>query len=44
MFLMQFPGATGSVDKVTFTIGENGNADSFTHDAFGIFTRVRQRN
>jgi CubicO group peptidase (beta-lactamase class C family) len=43
MFLMQFPGATTSADEVTFTIGEDGNADSFTDDALGIFTRVSQK-
>ncbi len=42
VFVMQFPGATSSADKMTFTIGEDGHADSFTHESFGIFTRVRQ--
>jgi CubicO group peptidase (beta-lactamase class C family) len=42
MFVMQFPGATSSADEVTFTIGEDGNADSFTHEAFGIFARVKR--
>ncbi|MEO8072828.1 MAG: serine hydrolase [Acidobacteriota bacterium] len=41
VFVMQFPGATSSADKVTFTIGEDGSADSFTHETFGIFSRVK---
>ena len=40
-FMLQFPGATSGVDAVTFTIGADGTADSFAHDAFGLFTRVR---
>ena len=44
MFVMQFPGATSSADEVTFTIGEDGTADSFTHQAFGIFSRVKRES
>lgn len=39
-FAMQFPGATQGPSIVTFNIGENGIADSFTHEEFGLFTRV----
>jgi hypothetical protein len=42
MFAMQFPGATNAANEVTFTIGDDGNADSFTHETFGIFVRVGQ--
>lgn len=41
-FAMQFPGATQAPGITTFTIGEDGTADSFTHDTFGTFTRVKQ--
>ena len=40
-FMMQFPGATSALTPVTFTIGADGTADSFAHDGFGLFTRVR---
>lgn len=42
VFMMQFPGATNAPNEVTFTIGADGNADSFTHEALGIFTRVKR--
>lgn len=42
-FHMQFPGATQVPAIVTFTIGKDGTADSFTHEEFGIFTRVQDR-
>lgn len=40
-FVMQLPGATQMPTPVTFTIGADGTADSFTHEAFGLFTRVK---
>lgn len=42
MFGMQFTGVTSGVDDVTFSIGEDGTADSFTNETLGIFTRVKQ--
>ncbi len=42
MFLWKFPGATSGYDEVTFTIGKDGTADSFTHETLGVFTRVKQ--
>ena len=42
-FLMQFPGATQSPSVTTFTIGENGTADSFESESLGVFTRVKDR-
>jgi CubicO group peptidase (beta-lactamase class C family) len=41
-FLMQFPGATQTPTVTTFTIGEDGKAESFENESFGIFTRVRE--
>lgn len=41
-FALLFPGATQAISLTTFTIGEDGTADSFTNEAFGIFTRVKQ--
>src|SRR5262245_6255460 len=42
-FLMQFPGATQVPSFTTFTIGEDGAADSFTNEVFGTFTRVHKK-
>ena len=42
-FHMLFPGATQAPALVTFTIGEDGTADSFTHQEFGVFTRVKAK-
>jgi CubicO group peptidase (beta-lactamase class C family) len=42
-FLMQFPGATQTATDTTFMIGEDGTAESFTNDTFGIFTRVKEK-
>jgi CubicO group peptidase (beta-lactamase class C family) len=42
-FLMQFPGATQVPSITTFMIGEDGNADGFANEAFGIFTRVQEK-
>ena len=42
-FLMQFPGATQTPSVTTFTIGEDGNADSFESESLGVFTRVREK-
>jgi hypothetical protein len=39
---MQFPGATQGPAITTFTIGEDGTADSFTHEEFGTFNRVQK--
>ena len=39
-FLLQFPGATQVPTITTFIIGENGTADGFVNEVFGIFTRV----
>ncbi|MGE3703355.1 MAG: serine hydrolase [Hyphomicrobiaceae bacterium] len=39
-FVMQFPGATQGLAITRFTIGEDGTADSFTHENFGVFARV----
>ena len=41
-FVMQFPGATQTPATVTFAIGEDGKAVSFTHEEMGTFTRVRE--
>ena len=43
-FLMQFPGATQTPTITTFTIGEDGNADSFENETVGIFTRIKERS
>lgn len=40
-FLLQFPGATQVPSITTFIIGEDGNADGFANEAFGVFTRVQ---
>ena len=42
-FMMLFPGATQAPAMTTFTIGEDGKADSFTHQEWGIFTRVQTK-
>jgi len=42
-FLMLFPGATQAPSITTFTIGEDGKADSFADEALGIFTRVKEK-
>jgi CubicO group peptidase (beta-lactamase class C family) len=42
-FLMQFPGATQVPSVTTFMIGEDGRADGFANEAFGIFTRVQEK-
>lgn len=41
-FMMKFPGATQTPIVTTFTIGADGTAESFTTEAFGVFTRVEQ--
>lgn len=41
-FAMLFPGATQAPSLVTFTIGADGTADSFTDEVMGVFTRVKQ--
>ena len=41
-FLMQFPGATQTPTVTTFMIGEDGKAESFENESFGIFTRVKK--
>jgi len=41
-FVVQFPGATQMPTSMTFNIGADGNADSFTHEEWGLFTRVRK--
>lgn len=40
-FMLRFPGATQGYDPITFNIGADGSADSFTSETFGLFTRVR---
>jgi CubicO group peptidase (beta-lactamase class C family) len=40
-FRAQFPNPTTGPHDLNFTIGDDGNAASFTDDALGIFTRVR---
>ena len=40
MFRLQFPSPTTGPHDITFTIGEDGKAASFTDDALGIFTRI----
>ena len=42
-FLMQFPGATQVPSITTFMIGEDGSAEGFANEAFGIFTRVQEK-
>jgi CubicO group peptidase (beta-lactamase class C family) len=42
-FLLQFPGATQVPTITTFMIGEEGTADGFANEAFGIFTRVSEK-
>lgn len=42
-FVMQFPGATQGPAITTFSIGEDGKAASFTHEVFGLFTRVQAK-
>jgi CubicO group peptidase (beta-lactamase class C family) len=39
-FIARWPGATNIPDDITFTIGADGTADSFTSGALGFFTRV----
>ena len=41
-FVVQFPGATQLPTSMTFNIGADGNADSFTHEVWGLFMRVRK--
>lgn len=42
-FAMLFPGATQAPAMTTFTIGADGTADSFTHQEWGVFTRVKEK-
>ena len=42
-FHMQFPGATQMPSDTTFTIGDEGNADSFESESLGVFTRVKEK-
>jgi CubicO group peptidase (beta-lactamase class C family) len=42
-FLLQFPGATQVPTITTFMIGEEGTADGFANEYFGIFTRVNEK-
>ncbi len=42
-FVMQFPGATQGPAITTFSIGQDGKAASFTHEEFGVFTRVNEK-
>jgi CubicO group peptidase (beta-lactamase class C family) len=42
-FLLQFPGATQVPTITTFMIGEEGTADGFANEAFGIFTRMSEK-
>jgi len=42
-FLMQFPGATQVPSVTTFMIGEDGRADGFANEAFGIFTLAQEK-
>ena len=42
-FLMQFPGVTQTPTVTTFMIGEDGKAESFENESFGIFTRVKEK-
>src|SRR5262249_3034709 len=42
-FLMLFPGATQVPSITTFTIGEDGKADSFADETLGTFTRVKEK-
>jgi CubicO group peptidase (beta-lactamase class C family) len=42
-FLLQFPGATQVPSITTFMIGEDGNAEGFANEAFGVFTRVQEK-
>lgn len=42
-FHMQFPGATQMPSVTTFTIGDDGNADSFESESLGVFTRVKEK-
>ena len=42
-FVMKFPGATQAPTFTTFEIGEDGNAESFTHEEMGVFTRVKEK-
>jgi CubicO group peptidase (beta-lactamase class C family) len=39
-FVVLFPGATQMPASMTFSIGADGNAVSFTHEEWGLFTRV----
>lgn len=41
-FLARWPGATSSGSAMTFTIGKDGTATSYTDDTFGLFTRVQR--
>jgi CubicO group peptidase (beta-lactamase class C family) len=41
--VMLVPGATQAATPTTFTIGEDGMADSFTHEEWGVFTRVQEK-
>lgn len=43
-FAWVFPGATSGMELVTFSLGEDGTADSFSSDGFGLFTRVREQS
>jgi CubicO group peptidase (beta-lactamase class C family) len=42
-FQMLFPGATQLPSITTFTIAEDGMADSFSDEAMGVFTRVKEK-
>lgn len=42
-FMMQFAGATQMPSVTTFTIGEDGNAESFESESLGVFTRVKEK-
>jgi len=41
-FVVQFPGATQMPTSMTFNIGADGTADSFTHEEWGLFTRLKK--
>lgn len=42
-FVVLFPGATQAATPVTFNIGSDGTADSFTQEEWGVFTRVKAK-
>jgi hypothetical protein len=41
-FMVDWPGATDGPESVTFAIGAEGTADSFTDEALGAFTKVAE--